>query len=80
MLESWCLSKMAPIFALDGGRDLFQGLVAVAREFIEVFDDGKDVDAHRSGVGPDEGHVEAVAALEGGLHVGHELQGGVIGH
>ena len=42
--------------------------------------DGKDVDAHRSGVGPDEGHVEPVAALEGGLHVGHELQGGVIGH
>ncbi len=78
------VGELAPLqngadLCFDRGKDPFQGPVAVAREFIEVFDDGIDVNAHRSGVGSDERHFETVAAVEGGLHVGHELQGGVIG-
>ena len=59
--------------SFNGAKDRFQGLVTVAREFIEILDHGKDLDANRGGVGADKGHAEAMAAVEGGLHVRHEL-------
>ena len=65
--------------SFNGGEDRLQRPVPVAGQFIQVLDDIEDVDARRRGVGPDEGHAEAVSAPQGRLHVGHELQGGVIG-
>ena len=65
--------------SFNGGKDRLQPPVAVAGQFIQILDDIEDVDTGGGGVGPDKGHAEAVTATEGRLHVGHELQGGVVG-
>ena len=65
--------------SFNGGKDRLQRPVAVAGQFIQILDDIEDVDTGGGGVGPDKGHAEAVTAAEGRLHVGHELQGGVVG-